>query len=149
MAKSMYQKFEAFLKERNLSPYKVAQQANISQPTLSDWKHGKSEPKRTTLEKICTTYDLPLSYFYDDSAAEHKEIALTKKDERDIEKRLEAALADLENEQSALMFSGEPLDDKTRELLKISLENSIRIAKINAKKFTNKRYQKTDESEQS
>ena len=143
----MYQKFEAFLKERNLSPYKVAQQANISQPTLSDWKHGKSEPKRTTLEKICTTYDLPLSYFYDDSAAEHKEITLTQKDERDIEKRLEAALADLENEQSAL--SGEPLDDKTRELLKISLENSIRIAKINAKKFTNKRYQKTDESEQS
>ena len=39
------------------------------------------------------------------------------------------------------MFSGEPLDDNTRELLKASLENSITIAKINAKqKFTPKKY---------
>ena len=41
------------------------------------------------------------------------------------------------------MFSGEPLGDETRELLKASLENSIRIAKINAKqKFTPKKYRK-------
>ena len=65
MGNNMYKKFEAFMKERNLSPYKVAQQANISQPTLSDWKHGKSEPKRSTLEKICTAYNLPISYFYE------------------------------------------------------------------------------------
>lgn len=68
---------------------------------------------------------------------------LTPRDERDIAKRLEAALDDLENTQDGLMFSGEPLDDETRELLKASLENSIRIAKINAKqKFTPKKYRK-------
>ena len=49
----------------------------------------------------------------------------------------------LESQQEALMFSGEPLDDHTRELLKASLENSIRIAKINAKeKYTPKKYKK-------
>lgn len=38
------------------------------------------------------------------------------------------------------MFDGAPLDEETKELLKASLEHSIRVAKINAKKFTNKRY---------
>lgn len=70
-------------------------------------------------------------------------VTLNARDERDIAKRLEAALDDLENTQDGLMFSGEPLDDETRELLKASLENSIRIAKINAKqKFTPKKYRK-------
>ena len=70
-------------------------------------------------------------------------VTLNAHDERDIAKRLEAALDDLENTQDGLMFSGEPLDDETRELLKASLENSIRIAKINAKqKFTPKKYRK-------
>ncbi len=70
-----------------------------------------------------------------------EELPLTQKDEKDIAKRLENTLSDLENSQNALMFSGEPLDDETRELLKASLENSIRIAKINAKqKFTPKKY---------
>ena len=45
------------------------------------------------------------------------------------------------SDQDGLMFSGEPLDDQTRELLKASLQNSITIAKINAKqKFTPKKY---------
>ena len=70
-----------------------------------------------------------------------KTIELNKKDERDIAKRLEQTLDQLESDQDGLMFSGEPLDDQTRELLKASLQNSITIAKINAKqKFTPKKY---------
>ena len=70
-------------------------------------------------------------------------IELTKKDEKDIAKRLEQTLDQLESDQDGLMFSGEPLDDETRELLKASLQNSITIAKINAKqKFTPKKYRK-------
>ena len=70
-------------------------------------------------------------------------IELTARDEKDIAKRLEQTLDQLESNQDGLMFSGEPLDDETRELLKASLENSITIAKINAKqKFTPKKYRK-------
>jgi hypothetical protein len=60
---------------------------------------------------------------------------LNARDERDIARRLERTLDDLETSQDGLMFSGEPLDNQTRELLKISLENSIRIAKVNTKKY--------------
>lgn len=39
------------------------------------------------------------------------------------------------------MFDGEPMDEETKELLRVSLENGVRIAKISAKKkFTPKKY---------
>ncbi len=79
-------------------------------------------------------------------ASGEKAVELNPRDERDIAKRLDNTLSDLENSQSTLMFYGEPLDDETRELLKASLENSIRIAKINAKqKFTPKKYRTSGE----
>ena len=50
------------------------------------------------------------------------------------------------NSQDGLMFDGEALDDNTKELLKISLENTIRTAKIAAKKkFTPKSLQNGDD----
>ena len=74
------------------------------------------------------------------------EAQLNQRDERDIAKRLENTLNALEDSQESLMFSGEPLDDETRELLKASLENSLKIAKINAKqKFTPKKYRTDNE----
>ena len=62
--KALYERFEQLLKEFNIRPYAVAQKAGVSQPTLSDWKLGKSEPKRATLEKICKAYGKDLSFFY-------------------------------------------------------------------------------------
>ncbi len=62
--KALYERFEMLLKEFNTTPYGVSKKASVSQPTLSDWKLGKSEPKRITLEKICKAYGKNISYFY-------------------------------------------------------------------------------------
>ena len=70
---------------------------------------------------------------------------LSKKAERDIKKSLDKTLDMIEHSQDGLMFDGEPLelDDLTRELLKESLENSMRMAKKIAKeKYTPKKYKK-------
>ena len=72
----------------------------------------------------------------------------TPRVERDIQKRLQSILDDL-NSDAALAFynGGEEMDDITRELLKESLEMSIRTAKKRAqKKFTPHKY-KNSESE--
>lgn len=66
--RALYERFEQLLKEFNIRPYAVAQKAKVSQPTLSDWKLGKSEPKRATLEKICKAYGKDLSFFYGEEA---------------------------------------------------------------------------------
>nr|NSL49308.1 transcriptional regulator [Dendrosporobacter quercicolus DSM 1736] len=67
------------------------------------------------------------------------------KDERSIKKRLESILTDLTPGNSGLAYydGDEPMSDEDKELLRISLENTIRLAKQMAKqKFTPKKYRK-------
>lgn len=69
---------------------------------------------------------------------------LTSKDERDIEKKLQEIINDLNGSDSYAAFNGQTLDDmdeEDRELLIASLENSLRLAKRIAKqKFTPNKY---------
>ncbi|WML35384.1 helix-turn-helix transcriptional regulator [Clostridium sp. OS1-26] len=81
----------------------------------------------------------------DDTALikESNESYLNRKDEKDIGKALSKALEQLQSSQDGLMYDGDPIDDETRELLRISLENSMRLAKQIAKsKFTPEKYKK-------
>lgn len=141
----MYEIFEQLLQKYGLTAYKVSKETGITQSTLSDWKRGRSTPKTENMKKIADYFGVTVEYLMT-GKEEPKEKApeLTARDERDISRRLEQTLADLEAQQGALMFDGAPLDDETKELLKVSLEHSIRVAKINAKKFTNKRYLNSD-----
>lgn len=67
---------------------------------------------------------------------------LTDKDERDIQKKLSNILDGLDSEAGLAYYNGdEPMDEETRELLRLSLENSLRMAKLRAKeRFTPKKY---------
>lgn len=142
----MYKYFQQLLEKYGVTTYKVAKETGVTTATLTNWKKGKYTPKPDKLQKIADYFGVPLSYLLTGEINdEAKATSLRPRDERDISRRLEQTLADLEGKQGALMFDGSPLDDETKELLKASLEHSIRVAKINAKKFTNKRYIKTDE----
>lgn len=137
----MYDKFEKLLTERKITPYRVHKETGISTATLSDWKNGKSQPKKDKVEKLCKYFNVPLSYFYGTEKENRQELAFTPREEHDISKKLDETLNQLESSEG-LMFDGEALDDETKELLKISLENAIRTAKVTAKrKFTPKKYQ--------
>lgn len=136
MAKNIKYYMELHGKSRN----EICEALGVKYTTFSDWVRGNAYPRIDKIEMLANYFGIEKSDLVEDKS---KKIQLTQKDEKDIAKRLEAALEDLENQQEALMFSGEPLDDHTRELLKASLENSIRIAKINAKeKYTPKKYKK-------
>ena len=118
----------------------ICEALGVKYTTFSDWVRGNAYPRIDKIEMLANYFGIEKSDLVEDK---NKKSKLSEKDEKDIAKRLESALSDLENQQEALMFSGEPLDDNTRELLKASLENSIRIAKINAKeKYTPKKYKK-------
>lgn len=139
----MYEIFAKLLEEKGLRAANVSKGTGISATVFSEWKKGKSKPNTEKMIKIANFLDVSVEYLITGKDIHKDESQLTSKDERDIAKQLENALATLEDTQEGLMFSGEPLDDETRELLKVSLENSIRIAKINAKqKFTPKKYRK-------
>ena len=130
----MYEIFMQLLQDYGITPYKVSKETGISQSTFSDWKKGRSTPKSDNMKKIADYFGVSVDYLMTGKEEYVETVStLTPKDERDISRRLEQALEDLEGQQEGLMFDGEPLDDETKELLKISLENSIRIAKLNAK----------------
>lgn len=143
----MYEIFENLLKEKNVTAYRVSKETGIATATLSDWKNGRSTPKQDKLQKIADYFEVSLDYLTGNTTIRRietenkKESILTKKDERDIQKKLDSILQDLDNSEDTLMYDGEPMDDLTKELVKDSLEHIIRLAKISAKeKYTPKKY---------
>lgn len=139
---STYEIIQKLCKEHGIALTALEKELGFGRGSLGKLKNGGTSAAR--LQKVADYFGVSINYLI--SGKDKKEIQLQQKDERDIAKRLESTLAALEEPQGALMFSGEPLDDETRELLKASLENSLKIAKINAKqKFTPKKYRNDNE----
>ena len=132
----LYNKIAALCAEKGITVTELCRQCKISRASLSDLKVG-----RKNLSKIADYLNVPIEFLLN---MEQKETpVLTRRDERDIAKRLDMILGDLGDAEASLMFDGEPIDDETRELLRISLQNQLEISKRIAKqKFTPKKYRK-------
>lgn len=143
----MYSVFVKLMEEKGLTPYRVAKETGVTQATLSRWKTGKVNPSLETLQILAEYFHVSIDYLTGKSSEEkekasntQKAPALNKRDERDIKRKMEEML-DLFNSDEALMFDGEPLDDETRQLLKDSYENQLRMTKALAKeKYTPNKY---------
>ena len=139
---SMYERFLELLNKHQTTAYQVAKATGISQNTFSDWKKGRSTPKIDKMQKIADYFGVSVDYLLGKPVQKETPPALTKKDERDIERKLAETLNALDS-ADGLMFDGEPLDDITRELLDTSLRNSLEMDKKIAKqKYTPKKYRK-------
>lgn len=138
----MYEIFEHLLQKYGITAYKVSKETGITQSTLSDWKRGKSTPKTGNLQKIADFFGVSLDYLTTGKEpSKEARPQLTPADERDIAKKMASIIGDLNDGEEALMFNGEPLDPESKELLRQSLENSLRMAKLLAKKkYTPKKY---------
>ena len=136
---TVYEMIESLSRERGITGSKMCDDLGISRSTMTELRKGRA--KTMNLEKagkIADYFGVSTDYLLGKATS----AALTRKDERDIEKRLQETLSQLEGEQGGLMFSGAPLDDDTKELLILSLRNSMEIAKHAAKKYTPKKYRK-------
>lgn len=130
-----------YLSQNNMTQVELAKKLNVGTTSVYNWCNGIKTPRMDKVDAMCDLFKCSRS-----DLIEEKIPLLTEKDEKDIEKALQDTLNQLESEQNGLMFSGQALDDETRELLKISLENSLRMAKITAKKkFTPKKYRADEE----
>lgn len=122
---------------RNWSQKFVAEKIGITNTVLSNYERDYRDPDTTTLGKLADLYEISTDELLGRSNK------LSKKEERDIARDLEKTLEELENSEEALMFDGEPIDEHTKEMIRISLENSMRMAKQLAKqKFTPNKYKK-------
>ena len=135
------------IKEKRLNSgltlLQVADQLGIKEATVQRYESGEIKNiKHEVISKLAEIFNCSPSYLmgWENDNTESK---ISIRAERDIQKSLSKTLDMLENSQDALMFDGEPIDDETRDLLKSSLENSMRLAKKIAKeKYTPKKYKK-------
>lgn len=135
-----YDLFKKLCDDRNISVSKACIEMGLSRSIAAKWKNTKTNPSAEVLPKIAKYFNVSVDYLLG-AEEKVKTPALTAKDERDISKKLEEALSQLESSQEGLMFQGEPLDDATKELIAISLKNSLEMGKRLAKqKFTPKKY---------
>ena len=137
----LYKRITVLCKDRGITVTELCRQCEISRASLSDLKTGRKQSISTkNLSKIANFFDVPTDFLL---GMDKKEApVLSPKDERDIAKRLDNILHDLNDTDSGLMFNGEPIDEETRNLLRISLQNQFKISKRIAKnRFTSKKHQ--------
>ncbi|WP_303234910.1 helix-turn-helix domain-containing protein [Phascolarctobacterium succinatutens] len=109
---------------------------------------GRLLPQRKIME-IATALNTTPAYIMgweESNQAEAPSVTLTPRDERQIAADLEKMLADLDSKNSMAAMGGTVEDDEDRELLKASLQATMRLAKKIAKeKYTPKKYRHEEE----
>ena len=130
-------------KQHKMTMKELGAVVGLAESTISQYETGKRQPDNETLLKLGEYFNTSVDYLLGSTRTNENAPPLTQKDERDIEKRLQNTIEELESLQDGLTFSGEALDDESRELLAISLKNSLEIAKRAAKqKYTPRKYKK-------
>jgi len=136
-------KIKALRQKKKLTQKELADDLTISQSTIGMIERNDRGASKELLIKLASYFGITVDYLLSDEKDINYTSELNNKDQKDISKALSQTLEQLQSDQSGLMFDGEPIDEETKELLRISLENSMRLAKQIAKnKFTPNKYKK-------
>ncbi|NJE64308.1 XRE family transcriptional regulator [Enterococcus durans] len=134
-----YEIIKELAKRKKISIRQLEINLGYSNGYLAKWKNNT--PNSDELSRIADYFDVSVDYLLG-RTEKKRYYDLTEKDERDIQKELQSLIDDLSN-ADGMAFSkkdGE-MSESTREALIISLENALRISKIEAKKkYTPKKY---------
>lgn len=126
---------------KDWSQAELARRLNVNKSVMNRIENGERKVSADELKTLAALFDVSTDYLLGNTDKKHY-YDLTEKDESSIQNQLEEMIDDL-SQGGPLAFSKEDseIDKETRELLIASLENSLRIAKIEAKKkFTPKKY---------
>lgn len=158
----LYKRIEELCKEKKITITTMCKDSGASRASLSDLKMGRKQGlSADTLNKIAKYFGVSVDYllgnvsdpfFVLDNESILADInsyqdtknapTLTKKDERDIAKSLEAIMADLEH-SGDLMFDGDPMSDEARESIRSALKLGLEAAKLKNKElYSPKKYRK-------
>jgi transcriptional regulator with XRE-family HTH domain len=138
---TVFETVKKLCQERKISINDLEIALGYSKNTL--YRLKTQTPGSDKIQAIADYFDVSTDYLLG-RTDKKRYYDLTQKDEKDIQKELERMIEGLDASSGYAAFDGQTLDDmdeEDRELLKLSLENSLRIAKKLAKqKFTPKKY---------
>lgn len=130
---------DTLISEKKMTRAELERKLDFSAGSIRNW--NKSMPSVDKIQKVADFFDVSADFLLG-RTDKRRYYDLTEKDEKSIVEELEEMIKDLKN-AGALSFSKETseIEKETHELLIASLENSLRIAKIEAKKrYTPKKY---------
>ncbi len=133
-------------KSAGLTQTELALKTQLSRSYIGDIEKDRYNPSVATLKSIAAATNVPTEQLLTENTSLSTP-PLTDRDERDIQKRLQAILNDLEPKTSTIDHNGPtPLDEETRDLIYLALESSLRAAKqIADAKSTHKKYRQIDD----
>lgn len=152
----LYKIIEELLKEKGVSGAQMSRDLGMSRSFMTELRKGRAKSvKMETAQRIADYFNVSVDYLlgnvndpflyadYARSAAEindtseyEKTPTLTKKDERDIAKSLEAIMADLEH-SGDLMFDGDPMTEEARQSMRNAIELGLKAVKLMNKETYN------------
>lgn len=134
-----FERIKELAKQQGKSLNKIEEELGYGKNVLYRLKDSKPSAER--LEELANYFNVSVDYLLG-RTEKKRYYDLTEKDERDIQKELQSLIDDLSNADGmAFSKKNSEMSEATREALIISLENALRIAKIEAKKkYTPKKY---------
>ena len=97
----MYEIFEKLLKEKNVKVADITRATGIASSTFTDWKKGRYTPKQDKLQKIADYFGVTIDYLMNGEEKEWTP-ALTEKDEKDLDKKVENLLNAVDSDAGKL-----------------------------------------------
>lgn len=124
---NLYERVQRLCDNRKITIAALERECGLGNATVKKW--GVSTPSGDRLTKVADYFGVSVDYLLG------REI--TKKDEKDIQKKLNKIMAEIQNkEDSPLYYNGEEIDEVSLELLADALESAMRQMKIiNKEKF--------------
>ena len=140
----LYQKIKSLREQQNMSQDELAKRTGYtSRTSIAKIEAGKIDLPQSKIALFAFLLDTTVAYLMgweEETNKTKAPPALTKKDERDIEKILAAAREQLEN-QEGLMFDGDPASPEAIESILSAMELGLQAAKMrNKEKYTPKKY---------
>lgn len=133
-----YDRFKELCNNKGVSVTKATVDIGLSRTIGTKWKNTGATPQGETLNRIAEYFGVTIDYLLGNEQKDKP--TLTKKDERDIARDLEAFMADLDK-GGDLMFDGNPMTEEARESIKAAMKLGLEAAKLkNKERFTPKKY---------
>ena len=138
------QRIKSLRLKYNMTGNELGDRLNVTRNAVSQWETDKRIPTSHMLSELAKLFNVSTDYLINGTTSPAFKPTLSERDERDIQKRLELLMNDLDSETGLAFYNGDgEMDDETRELLRASLESALRITKLKAKeKFTPNKYRK-------
>ncbi len=134
---SLKERIQQLCRNANISMNQLEQELGFGKGYIS--KLGKSTPNATKIQQIANYFNVTVDYLMtgNEESSEKKEVALTKRDERDIAKDLDRIMGEIrKGDDGPLYYNGVEISEASLGLLQNAIEYALReTKKENKEKF--------------